>query len=599
MTVSQNKSLYNTFFIITLLFLLLIPAYAEDIEVEAYYDTSINFPNGWNEEDTFSGSITATIKEESLIITPVLNVSITSSSEEKNFSESDLLEQGYLITSDYWGSFVSIGLNGGELGWTSDQVINGDIVIPVDLLSDYTSGDDSDLEIYFFHRVPHKNSSYDIVASQRVWGKTSVSLQSNSSEQTQTSNNNTNQEQPDTVEDTVINEDYVNLISFTKGMVQIKRAGTDQLIRARHRMPIGPGDKIYTSQNSSCELIGPKTIITLKEQSSFTVLGERIKAENNSKFRVIFKDVEETFNNLFTPEKYEVETPTNVIGIRGTDFIVTVGNNGETEILLREGEIEATNKNSGQKTLLYSGEKLITQPNDSTFYMQQLTTDELEQFNTFIEVDPINLKLDETIYPGEVGDGVSYVITPNKSGEYQFYHEAEQRMEEDASLGMVGSDIADRVILNLYDSDNKLIRSSYNEESLFRDQAAYDNMMRNSDEAIDYKQLSKTITVELNEDSSYYLYVEPAYDRDIGREYMLNSSFVGPLEQGSFGILPYVIGLIIILLLLFILKKIRKRKNKIPAQNIASQQQLYCNNCGSKIENDQSFCKTCGNKINN
>ena len=80
---------------------------------------------------------------------------------------------------------------------------------------------------------------------------------------------------------------------------------------------------------------------------------------------------------------------------------------------------------------------------------------------------------------------------------------------------------------------------------------------------------------------------------------MLNSSFIGPLEQGSFGILPYVIGLIIILLLLFILKKIRKRKNKIPAQNIASQQQLYCNNCGSKIENDQSFCKTCGNKINN
>jgi len=599
MTKSKNKSLVTLLAMILLLSLFLIPAYAENIEVEAYYDTSINFPNGWNEEDSFSGSLNAKIEDGNLIITPTLSVSISSSSEPKNFNETDLLEQGHLITSNYWNSFVSIGLNGGELGFTADQVVNGDIIIPIDLLSDYTSGDDSNLEIYFFHRVPHKNPSYDIVASQRIWGETTVKLQSDSSEQTQPSKTDTDQEQQDSTQDTVINEDYVNLISFTKGMVQIKRAGTDQLIRARHRMPIGPGDKIYTSQNSSCELIGPKTVITLKDQSSFTVLGERLKAEKNSKFRVIFKDVEETFNNFFTPENYEVETPTNIIGIRGTDFIVTVGNNGETEILLREGEIEATNKYSNQKALVYSGEKLLTQPNDSTFYMQQLTKEELDQFTTFNESEPINLKLDETNYTGEVGDGVSYVITPNESGEYEFYHEAQQRTEEDSSLGMVGSDIADRVILNIYDTDNNFLKSSYDEESLYRDQAAYEDMMRNSEESIDYKQLSKKIVVELHKDSTYYLYVEPAYDSDIGRQYLINASFIGPLEEDSFSILPFIFGLILILILLTIIRKIINRKKKVPAKHISSQDQSYCTNCGTPVKNRQTFCPNCGTKLKN
>jgi hypothetical protein len=91
--------------------------------------------------------------------------------------------------------------------------------------------------------------------------------------------------------------------------------------------------------------------------------------------------------------------------------------------------------------------------------MQQLTNEELDQFTTFNESEPINLNLDETNYTGKVGDGVSYVITPNESGEYQFYHEAEQRTEEDSSLGMVGSDIADRVILNIYDTDNNFIET--------------------------------------------------------------------------------------------------------------------------------------------
>ncbi len=611
MNTDTRKRLPKLLFIFILIFSLSITnVFAEGLETEAYYDTSVHFPNGWNEEDSFSGSIQATIQDDNVVISSQLSVTVSGgpNSDETSYTESDLLEQGSLITSSYWASFVSIGCNGGQLGWDSDQVVNGKLVIPVSEMDNFTTEDNKTVEIYFFHRVPHKNSSYDVVASQRVWGSTSVDLaQKSESQDSQTSDEDQTQsedhspEEDDEEEEHVDNPNYVNLMSWTKGMVQIQRAGSDQLIRARHRMPIGPGDKIYTARNSSCELIGPKTIITMKEQSSFTVQNERLKAEKNSRFRVIFKDVKETFNNFFTPEDYEVETPTNVIGIRGTDFIVNIGSNGETEILLREGEVSVLNKYDDKQTILYSGEKIVTIPNQSTSSSQQLANSEVNEFNEYISFDPVPIKLDETIYSGEVGDGISYVIQPEENGEYNFYHEAEQRVEEsDNTGGNIGSDIADRVVMNIYTSDDELLKSSYSDSTLYRDQAAYDSMMR-SDDAIDYKQLANSINVELKEDNTYYLYIEPAFNRDIGRQYMFNASFVKPLAstEESSGLFKYIIGIIILLIIFNIFRRRKNKKQNIVQNDTNTQTQSFCKTCGSPVKENQVFCPNCGQKLEN
>jgi len=53
---------------------------------------------------------------------------------------------------------------------------------------------------------------------------------------------------------------------------------------------------------------------------------------------------------------YRVRTPSAMIGVRGTDFTVTVGEDGATRVLVRRGEIEFTASASGASVVVYAGE---------------------------------------------------------------------------------------------------------------------------------------------------------------------------------------------------------------------------------------------------
>lgn len=50
-----------------------------------------------------------------------------------------------------------------------------------------------------------------------------------------------------------------------------------------------------------------------------------------------------------------INTPTALIGIRGTDFFVVVADDGSTSVLVEEGEVEVTPINADQPTLLAAG----------------------------------------------------------------------------------------------------------------------------------------------------------------------------------------------------------------------------------------------------
>ncbi len=154
-------------------------------------------------------------------------------------------------------------------------------------------------------------------------------------------------------------------LTFVKGLVQVKRYGTDEFIRARRNMILNPGDTVYTGKGSYADLgsnVGEFAIsghdISLQPRSIFTVPEEKLKVKRKSRMRMIFEDMKENVEELITGEKFVMETPSCAMSIRGTDFIVDVDKEGNTEVFLFDGSVYIESKHDGSNVLLEFGEKV-------------------------------------------------------------------------------------------------------------------------------------------------------------------------------------------------------------------------------------------------
>ncbi len=106
--------------------------------------------------------------------------------------------------------------------------------------------------------------------------------------------------------------------------------------------------------------------------------------EKKSRVRVAVDDAMKKVYALFGKEEFEVETPSAVTGIRGTDFIVDVDDDGNTIFLLNEGSIIVRSKYDNSEITLSPGQKIIAPINSTLSAPEDLTSDDKKAFSADI-----------------------------------------------------------------------------------------------------------------------------------------------------------------------------------------------------------------------
>ena len=132
----------------------------------------------------------------------------------------------------------------------------------------------------------------------------------------------------------------------TQGDVKVYRAGGEKSFAAYKGMGLTQGDTIITGANGKVTLevdkdkemkIGPNTQLMISELVQ-SLRNNADKSSFNLKAGQVYTKVK---SQLSPGAKYEIRTPTAVMGVRGTQFFVSLSN-GVAEVITLEGQVVVT-----------------------------------------------------------------------------------------------------------------------------------------------------------------------------------------------------------------------------------------------------------------
>lgn len=136
------------------------------------------------------------------------------------------------------------------------------------------------------------------------------------------------------------------------GAVTILAVGDDLVLHHRVDTLENAGARLTLGKSGTLSL-GAKTSVTIDE-----LLLEKAN-KGKSRLSLPFGTLRLKLDQLFG-EGLEVETPTAVIGVKGTDFLVTASEKA-TEVTVFEGVVEVLGKVAGAAVLLKAGEKTLVE----------------------------------------------------------------------------------------------------------------------------------------------------------------------------------------------------------------------------------------------
>jgi Tfp pilus assembly protein PilF len=143
----------------------------------------------------------------------------------------------------------------------------------------------------------------------------------------------------------------------TEGMVEILTGGGTNWINAKAGQVLNVGDQVRTGQRSRATVrLSNLSILRVSEQMSYEILPPR---QPGGKPVIDVKAGTAYFFSRDQPQEIQLQTPVATGAIRGTEFNVTVGADGRTELTLLNGEVELFN-NSGSVDLK-SGEQAVAE----------------------------------------------------------------------------------------------------------------------------------------------------------------------------------------------------------------------------------------------
>ena len=138
----------------------------------------------------------------------------------------------------------------------------------------------------------------------------------------------------------------LTILSIAEGSVSVMKAGTGSWIEAQTGMSLGPGDSMKTGDNSSAQItFFDGSTIELQAGTVIGIASLNISRDTGSTTITLKQTIGNTISRvtkLVDPaSRYEVETPTGVVAVRGSAMQVHVMEDGTTWITNLEGDIWA------------------------------------------------------------------------------------------------------------------------------------------------------------------------------------------------------------------------------------------------------------------
>ncbi|MCD6580916.1 MAG: FecR domain-containing protein [Desulfuromusa sp.] len=160
------------------------------------------------------------------------------------------------------------------------------------------------------------------------------------------------------------------------GIVKLKLVGTSEWIPVKTDKALVTGDTIFTGDLSSANIVFfDGSQMALYSNTTITVSELSGNEDHSSKIILLKQWWGKTRNRverlLDSGSRYEIETPTAVTAVRGTDFSVDVAANGTTQVDFAEGIVDVSSQGetvsvkAGQQTSVAPGTtSAATAPNE-------------------------------------------------------------------------------------------------------------------------------------------------------------------------------------------------------------------------------------------
>ncbi|WCN37281.1 FecR family protein [Aneurinibacillus uraniidurans] len=138
-------------------------------------------------------------------------------------------------------------------------------------------------------------------------------------------------------------------LASVKGDVKVQKSGSKKVVTAFNSMSLSQGDTVITGKNSSAKVVySAGTQSTLGSGTRFMIAQ---MAGGKTKGKVwsgqVWNKVESLAN---ANDRFDIETPTAIMGVRGTLFLVTVEPcTGETYMTVEDGVVAVTTRSTQQK----------------------------------------------------------------------------------------------------------------------------------------------------------------------------------------------------------------------------------------------------------
>ena len=157
----------------------------------------------------------------------------------------------------------------------------------------------------------------------------------------------------------------LTILSIAEGSVSVMKAGTASWIEAQVGMSLGPGDSVKTGDNSSAKItFFDGSTIELQAGTVIGIASLNISRDTGSTTITLEQTIGNTISRvtkLVDPaSRYEVETPTGVVAVRGSAVEVHVTEDGTTRVANLEGEIWAAAQ--GVEVQIPQGQQCIIIP---------------------------------------------------------------------------------------------------------------------------------------------------------------------------------------------------------------------------------------------
>jgi|GEM_PF-1198582 len=142
------------------------------------------------------------------------------------------------------------------------------------------------------------------------------------------------------------------IVTIYIGSVKIEKEGKS--VAPEIKMILRSGDKVVTEKDSRIDMqVGQLGIIRINQES--TVAMSRMLKEANENIKLLLKEGEVIckLEKLKRSQQFNVETPTAVVGVRGTTFLVDASEKEKkTSVAVEKGTVEVVNKKEKEKVVV-------------------------------------------------------------------------------------------------------------------------------------------------------------------------------------------------------------------------------------------------------